>query len=69
MATRLHDIEVDLTEVVPFRPEGGYTAREKHLMTLQGMADARAGLTISNERVMEWLDSLDTDTPLPMPEP
>ena len=70
MATRIQDFDHNLDDDgVPFKPEGGYTEDEKHRMTLRGLADARAGRTISNERVMAWLDSLDTDTPLPMPEP
>ncbi len=38
-------------------------------MTLEGIEDIKAGRVVSHERVCEWIDSLDTDHPLPMPEP
>lgn len=41
----------------------------KHQATLEGMEDVRTGRTVSNDRVMAWLESLDIDQPLPCPEP
>jgi predicted transcriptional regulator len=40
---------------------------EKHRRTLEGLADVDAGRVISHEAMMEWIDSLDTDNPLPPP--
>lgn len=33
-----------------------------------GLADATAGRTLSQETVLEWADSLGTDTPKPLPQ-
>lgn len=41
----------------------------KYRATLEGLEDVRAGRTVDNDRVMAWLDSFDTDLPLPCPEP
>lgn len=38
-------------------------------MTLEGIEDIKAGRFVSDERVAEWIDSLDTDNPLPVPLP
>jgi predicted transcriptional regulator len=38
-------------------------------LTRRGMADVKAGRTVSNEEVEAWLDSLDTASPLPRPQP
>lgn len=40
---------------------------EKHRRTLEGLADVDAGRTVSDERVRAWVDSLSTDSPLPLP--
>ncbi len=40
-----------------------------HQMTLEGMADVEAGRVVDHEEVAAWLDSLDTDAPLPRPRP
>ena len=37
-------------------------------MTLEGMADSDAGRVVDDAVVQAWLDSLDTDTPLQMPQ-
>jgi predicted transcriptional regulator len=40
-----------------------------HAMTLEGLADVETGRYVSGHDVDKWLESLDTDNPLPMPEP
>ena len=42
---------------------------ERYQGTLDAMAQVRAGLTVDNDRVMAWLESLGTDKPLPRPRP
>lgn len=41
---------------------------ERHRMTLEGLADVDAGRTVDDATVQTWLDSLDTDNPLSMPQ-
>ena len=41
---------------------------ERHRMTLEALADVDAGRTIDDAVVQAWLDSLETDNPLPMPQ-
>ncbi len=42
---------------------------EKHYtMTLEALDDVDNGRTIPHQEVEEWLDSLATDNPLPVPE-
>lgn len=41
---------------------------ERHRMTLEGLADVDAGRTVDDATVQAWLDSLDTDDPLPVPQ-
>ena len=38
-----------------------------HRAMIEGMAEARAGKTVDNERAIAWINSLGTDRPLPMP--
>jgi predicted transcriptional regulator len=40
---------------------------ERHLMTLEALADVDAGRVIDQQAVRAWADSLNTDTPLPPP--
>ncbi len=42
---------------------------EKERRTLEGLADIDAGRVVSDEDVKVWIDSLDTDNPLPVPTP
>lgn len=48
-----------------------YLAREaeKDRATRRALADVDAGRVVSAEAVKAWADSLDTDSPLPLPEP
>ncbi len=39
----------------------------KHQMTLEALADVDAGRVIPGEEIKAWIDSLDTDNPLPPP--
>lgn len=41
---------------------------ERHRLTLEALADVDAGRTVDDETVQAWLDSLETDNPLPMPQ-
>ena len=41
---------------------------QKHQMTLQGLADIEAGRVVDDEQVRAWVESLDTDAPLPLPQ-
>lgn len=41
----------------------------KHEATLKGLADSAAGRVVSHDRVVEWMESLGTDSPLPRPRP
>ena len=40
---------------------------ERQRLTLEALADVDAGRVIDHQAVQAWADSLDTDTPLPMP--
>ncbi|MHB1111183.1 MAG: CopG family ribbon-helix-helix protein [Devosia sp.] len=40
---------------------------EKYRLTLEGLADIDAGRVIDDDKVREWIGSLDTDNPLPTP--
>ena len=42
---------------------------ERYRLTLQALANVDAGKVVDDEAVQAWLDSLDTDAPLPMPQP
>jgi predicted transcriptional regulator len=41
---------------------------QKHQMTLQGLADIEAGRVVDDEQVRAWIESLDTDAPMPVPQ-
>ena len=41
----------------------------KHQATLEGLADVDAGRVIDDADVRAWIESLDTDNPLPPPTP
>lgn len=36
--------------------------------TLEALADVEAGKFVAHEEVRRWIESLDTDNPLPMPQ-
>lgn len=40
---------------------------ERRRLTLEALADVDAGRVIDHQAVQAWADSLDTDTPLPVP--
>ncbi len=40
---------------------------ERRRLTLEALADVDAGGVIDHQAVQAWADSLDTDTPLPVP--
>lgn len=40
---------------------------ERDQLTLEALADVDAGRVIDHEAVAAWIDSLDTDHPLPVP--
>jgi predicted transcriptional regulator len=40
---------------------------ERRRLTLEGMADVDAGHVVDHLDVKAWADSLDTETPLPVP--
>jgi len=40
---------------------------ERHRLTLEGLADIDAGRVVADEAVEAWIESLDTDNPLPRP--
>jgi predicted transcriptional regulator len=40
---------------------------EWHRQTLEGLADIDDGKVVEHQCVQAWADSLDTDTPLPLP--
>lgn len=40
---------------------------ERRRMTLEALADVDAGKVIDHQAVQAWADSLDSDTPLPVP--
>ena len=41
---------------------------ERRQLTLEALADVDAGNVIDHQAIQTWADSLDTDTPLPVPE-
>jgi predicted transcriptional regulator len=41
--------------------------REKDALTSEGLADVDAGRTVDHDEVRAWIESLDTDHPLPIP--
>ncbi len=43
--------------------------QERDLLTREALASADAGRLIEHDRVEEWLDSLETPDPKPMPRP
>jgi predicted transcriptional regulator len=42
---------------------------EREKMTREAMADVDAGRVVDHQAVVAWLESLDSDNPLPMPRP
>jgi predicted transcriptional regulator len=40
---------------------------ERYRLTLEALADVDAGRTADQDEVEKWVDSLDTDKPLPIP--
>jgi len=42
---------------------------ERHRLTLEALADVRAGRVVEHEAVRTWAESLGTDHPLPLPQP
>lgn len=42
---------------------------ERYRLTLEAIAHADAGLVVDHSDVVAWVDSLGTDSPLPMPKP
>lgn len=42
---------------------------ERSRLTREALADVDAGQVIDHQAVQAWADSLNTDTPLPMPAP
>lgn len=42
---------------------------ERDRLTLEAMADVDAGRVVDHQAVQAWADSLNTDTPLPLPVP
>jgi len=40
---------------------------ERRRLTLEAMADVDAGHVVDHQAVKAWADSLDTETPLPVP--
>ncbi len=41
---------------------------ERHRLTLEALADVDAGNVIDHQAVQAWANSLDTDSPSPMPD-
>lgn len=41
---------------------------ERRLLTLEGIADVDSGNVIDQQAVQSWADSLNTDSPLPLPK-
>ena len=41
--------------------------KERRRLTLEAISDVEAGQVISHQSVQAWADSLNTDTPLPVP--
>jgi len=42
---------------------------EKYRLTLEASAEVDAGNLIDDDEVAIWIESLDTDNPLPLPQP
>lgn len=42
---------------------------ERLRLTFEAIADVDAGRVVDDDRVEEWIESLDTDNPLPLPTP
>jgi predicted transcriptional regulator len=40
---------------------------QRYRLTLEAIADVDAGRTVDHDAVERWVDSLDSDQPLPMP--
>lgn len=40
---------------------------EKHRLTLEAIEDVKEGRVVTDEAMREWIESLDTDSPLPPP--
>ena len=40
---------------------------QRHRLTLEALADVDAGKTIDHDEVENWVESLSTDKPLPLP--
>jgi predicted transcriptional regulator len=40
---------------------------KRYRLTLEAIADVDAGRTVDHDAVEKWVDSLDSDQPLPMP--
>ncbi|HEJ9055929.1 MULTISPECIES: CopG family ribbon-helix-helix protein [Serratia] len=40
----------------------------RHYMILQGLADVDAGRVVEQADVLKWVNSLNNDTPLPVPQ-
>jgi predicted transcriptional regulator len=45
------------------------TEEERHLLTLEALADVDAGRVVDHAEVRAWVNSLGTATPLPVPRP
>jgi len=43
------------------------TKEERRRLTLEALADVDAGNVIDHQAIQTWADSLDTDSPLPIP--
>ncbi len=41
---------------------------ERRRLTLEALADVDAGNVINHQAIQAWADSLDTDSPLPLPK-
>jgi predicted transcriptional regulator len=41
---------------------------ERHRLTLEALADVEEGRLLDHEAVQAWVDSLDTEDPLPPPQ-
>ena len=41
---------------------------KRHRLTLEGLSDIDAGRTIDQAEVDAWVESLDSDKPLPLPQ-
>ena len=41
---------------------------ERRRLTLEALADVDAGHVIDHQAIQAWADSLDTDSPLPVPD-